>query len=169
MCSGDECFDRQRELVECLTYQVIEMQTLEEQLELDARSLTGHLTSIGADNNRLMAVLFDTASRLEAAIQEYYEAAKATDDEARALAEQRNVVHEACVHVDDLRAQLAVAKTDAAAKMTNDHPDCGVFATGCQHLDEQRMPRPAEHGRHQWPGEGGQSQMPDERRQSRPH
>lgn len=132
-CSGNQCFERQRELVDCLTYETTAGQSLDEQLALDERSLAGQLVAATDSKERSTAELFDLANRMDAAFCEYRESAMAAEAASRALAEQRDAVHEGQARVESLSNRLAEAKTSVAAyvQLKHDSGDFSVYATGC--------------------------------------
>lgn len=142
-CSGNQCFERQRELIDCLTYETTASQSLDEQLALDERSLAGQLVAATDSKERSTAELFDLANRMDAAFCEYRESVMAAEAASRALAEQRDAVHEGQAKVENLSSRLAEAKTSVAAyvQLKHDSGDFSVYATGCGPRDIEHSTR----------------------------
>jgi hypothetical protein len=132
-CSGNQCFERQRELIDCLMYETTASQSLDEQLVLDERSLAGQLVAAVDSKERSTAKLFDLANRMDAAFCEYRESVMAAETASHALAEQRDVVHDGQAKVENLSSRLAEAKTSVAAyvQLKHDSGDFSVYANGC--------------------------------------
>lgn len=142
-CSGNQCFERQRELIDCLTYEMTASQSLDEQLTLDERSLAGQLVAATDSKERSTAELFDLANRMDAAFCDYRESVLAAEAASRALAEQRDAVHEGQAKVENLSSRLAEAKTSVAAyvQLKHDSGDFSVYATGCGPRDVEHSTR----------------------------
>lgn len=147
-CSGsDQCVDRQRELVNCLVHESVVGQGLDYQLTLDARTLAIQLAGAADAKERATSALFNATERLSAAFREHHNAVIAAEAAAHAVVNQRNVVRNAQLCVDNIQGRLAEAKSEAAAVAANSRlngarRDFGVYATGCQ-PDKPRRGRSA--------------------------
>lgn len=137
-CSGDRCFERQRELVDCLTYETVAGHRLSEQLALDARSLAGQLVAAADARERSMAALFDVAGRLDAAFGVYRDAVAAADAASAALSDQHDVVRDGRLCVDHFRCRLARVRTDTAESINiGGSGNSAVYANGCAQQQQQ--------------------------------
>jgi len=123
---------RQRELIDCLTYEAIASQNLDDQLALNVRSLDSQLVAAADDRERSTALLLEVANRMNAANCEYRESAAAADTASRQLAEQREVVSEAQTLVNNIVAQLSEAKEAMTAyvQLKQDTDEFSVYAPG---------------------------------------
>lgn len=136
--------ERQRGLVECLTYEEVAAKGLHEQVATDARALSVQMCAAEEARERSTAKLFSVADRLNAAFSEYHEAVAACDAASRTLAVQRDCVREGQVCVDRIRDQLAETKARVASVQRLILSDGGnrefdVYANGCR-PDEQHRP-----------------------------
>jgi len=134
--------ERQRELIDCLTYEAIASQNLDDQLALNVRSLDSQLVAATDDRERSTAVLFEVANRMNAANCEYRQSVAAADTATRELAEQREVVRDAQALVNNLTAQLAEAKASMTAyvHLKHDSAAFSVYATGYQPKNNEHRP-----------------------------
>ncbi|CAI6355317.1 unnamed protein product [Macrosiphum euphorbiae] len=131
-CVESECSaERQRQLIDCLTYEAIASQNLDDQLALNVRSLDGQLVAATDDRERSTAVLFEVANRMNAANCEYRQSVAAADTATRQLAEQREVVRDAQALVNNLTAQLAEAQASITAlvQLKQETDEFSVYAT----------------------------------------
>jgi len=140
--------DRQRKLIDCLTYEAITSQNLDDQLALNVRSLDDQLAAATNDRERSTAVLLEMANRMNAANCEYHESVVVADTASRQLAEQREVVREAQALVNNLIALLSEAKESMAAyvQLKQDSDEFSVYATGCQPKNNEHRQRADETG-----------------------
>lgn len=132
-CSETECSaKRQQELIDCLTYEAIVSQNLDEQLALNVQSLDGQLVAATDDRERLTVLLFEMANRMNTANCEYRQSVVAADTATRQLAEQREVVRDFQALVYNLTAMLSDAKTSMATyvQQKQDTDEFSVYATG---------------------------------------
>ncbi|XP_022168856.1 uncharacterized protein LOC111032726 [Myzus persicae] len=132
-CLETECSAvRQRELIDCLTYEAIASQNLDDQLALNVRSLESQLIAAADDRERSTALLLEVANRMNAANCEYRESAMAADMASRQLAEQHEVVSEAQALVNNIIILLAEAKDSMTAyvQLKQDTDEFSVYAPG---------------------------------------
>lgn len=136
MCTDDRCLERQRKLIECLTYEETATRSLDDQLLLDVRSLVGQLAAAEDATERSTAAMFNVAGQLDAALAEYQKAAAAVDAAVRAHADQWETVRNGRNAVDSLRGQLIDVKTEIASIDSRNERGrgrgIGVYVTGCE-------------------------------------
>lgn len=134
-CSETECSaKRQQELIDCLRYETIASQNLDEQLALNVESLDSQLVAATDDRERLTVVLFEMANRMNTANCEYRQSVVAADTATRQLSEQREVVRDFQALVYNLTAMLSEAKASMATfvQQKRDTDEFSVYATGNQ-------------------------------------